>query len=75
MESSFESSVSTPREREAPEQAGWVRVGFLAVTTVLASGLVAAWWYKQTISKLRQAETDDKNPHFGIPETFSADEE
>jgi hypothetical protein len=41
-------------------------VGAVAAASALAGGLVAAWWYRNTLHKLRQAEESDQNPHFGI---------
>jgi hypothetical protein len=36
--------------------------------------LLAAWWYRNTLKKLQQADEDLQNPHFGIPEDDPADE-
>jgi len=49
-------------------------VGAVAAGSALAGGLLAAWWYRKTLSKLRQAEEDAKNPHFGIPADDPPDE-
>ena len=46
--------------------AGWFKVGAVAAASALAGGLVAAWWYRKTLSSLRQAEEDGQNPQFGI---------
>lgn len=45
---------------------GWFKVGTVAAASALAGGLLAAWWYSKTLKKLRQAEEDSQNPHFGI---------
>ena len=68
MTNSFESKVYVEPEAKASEPKGWIKVGLVAAATAFAGGLVAAWWYRQTIMKLRQAESDAQNPHFGIPE-------
>jgi hypothetical protein len=54
-------------------------MGVVAAATVLAGGLVAAWWYRKTLKTLRQAEDrqpeeSTSNPHYGIPEDDSTDE-
>jgi hypothetical protein len=46
----------------------------VAVASALAGGLLAAWWYRKTLKRLRQAEEDAQNPHFGIPEYDPAEE-
>jgi membrane associated rhomboid family serine protease len=74
MTNSLESSSSSKPQAEVGEPAGWFRVGIVAAASALAGGLLAAWWYRKTLKKLRQAEEDAQNPHFGIPEEDSADE-
>jgi len=54
--------------------AGWFKVGAVAAASALAGGLVAAWWYRKTLSSLRQAEEDGQNPQFGISGDDPADE-
>jgi hypothetical protein len=49
-------------------------VGTVAAASALAGGLLAAWWYRNTLKKLQQADEDLQNPHFGIPEDDPADE-
>jgi hypothetical protein len=66
MANSLESSESRPHSVEAAEPGGWLKVGAVAAASALAGGLVAAWWYRNTLHKLRQAEESDQNPHFGI---------
>ena len=46
---SFDPSPSDTRPR------GWFRVGVLAATSALAGGLAAAWYYRKTLTRLRQA--------------------
>jgi hypothetical protein len=46
----------------------------VAAASALAGGLVAAWWYRKTLSSLRQAEEDGQNPQFGISGDDPADE-
>jgi hypothetical protein len=74
MTNSLESYRSQPSEIEVSEPAGWLKVGAVAAASALAGGLLAAWWYRKTLAKLRQAEENGQNPHFGIPEEDRADE-
>jgi len=46
----------------------------VASISLLAGGLAAAWWYRKTLSKLRKAEENAKNPDFRISETHPEDE-
>jgi hypothetical protein len=43
-----------------------MKVGLVAVTSALAGGLAAAWWYRKTLASLQDAEEADNDPHFGI---------
>jgi hypothetical protein len=74
MTSYLESSSSADQQGEASEPARWLKVGAVATASALAGGLLAAWWYRKTLKRLRQAEEDTQNPHFGIPEGDHADE-
>jgi hypothetical protein len=40
---------STPEE-------GWLRMGLLAAASALAGGLAVAWYYRNTLTRLRQSE-------------------
>jgi membrane associated rhomboid family serine protease len=70
----LESSSYSAPEKDVGEPAGWLKVGAVAAGSALVGGLLAAWWYSKTLSKLRQAEEDAKNPHFGIPADDPTDE-
>jgi hypothetical protein len=74
MKTSLESSSFPGPGMEPEPLLGKFRVGVVAVTSVLAGGLLAAWWYRKTIKKLRQAEGEAQNPHFGILDGDPADE-
>jgi len=60
-------------EPESMRSGNRVRVGIVAVGSLLAGGLIAAWWYRKTLLKLRKAEEEAQNPHFGIPEHDPSD--
>jgi len=50
----------------------WVRIGLVAAATVVLGGMAAAWWYRKTLIRLRQAEETAGDPQFGIsPEDAS----
>lgn len=74
MENSLQSDGCTEETAAVKRPSGWVRSGAVAVTGALVGGLLAAWWYRNTLNQLRQAEADAKNPHFGIPIDPPADE-
>jgi hypothetical protein len=74
MTNSFKSSGSDGYDVKDGKPKGWIKVGLVAAATAFAGGIMAAWWYRQTIMKLRQAESDAQNPHFGISEDNPTDE-
>jgi hypothetical protein len=43
-----------------------MKVGAIAAASALAGGLPATWFYRNTLNKLRQAESDPENSAFGI---------
>ena len=62
MASDLESACLTTEGE--PERGGskWLKVGLVAAGTA-AAGLAAAWWYRKTLARLREAEeaADDTN--------------
>ena len=74
METHLESAVYQAQVPGTERSKRWRRVTFLAAASALVGGLAAAWWYKNTLSKLRQAEEYEGNPHFGTERDDSADE-
>jgi hypothetical protein len=74
MTNPLESESSSESGKDSAEPAGWLKVGAVAAGSALVGGLLAAWWYRKTLSKLREAEEDGKNPHFGIPREDPTDE-
>lgn len=71
MPSDLNSDTSTPQP-SAPGQevpagtrpSGWLKVGVIAAASAVAGGLAAAWFYKKTLTQLRQAANDGHNPEF-----------
>jgi len=62
MSNDLESSASKrPRPVAASAEpgalpSGWVKVGAIAAASALLGGLAAAWFYRKTLSQLREAE-------------------
>jgi hypothetical protein len=56
LESAIYKHASQRDLRKAGRTAGWLRVGFLAAASALAGGVAAAWYYRKTLARLRQAE-------------------
>jgi hypothetical protein len=75
MANSLESSTSSSSQTEAQTQPGWLKLGVVAAASVLAGGLAAAWWYRKTLTQLRQTEEKPENSHFGISGNDSGDED
>jgi membrane associated rhomboid family serine protease len=74
MANSLDPSTSPAAESDSAQPGGWFKVGAVAAASALAGGLVAAWWYRKTLSRLREADENAHNPHFGIPEADPHDE-
>lgn len=62
MTSTLKSSVSAavnsePRaSRRSAAPHGWLKVGAVAAASAVLGGLAAAWFYRKTLSRLREAE-------------------
>jgi hypothetical protein len=75
MANSLESSEFPVSDVAAAQPADWLKVGVVAAGSALAGGLLAAWWYRRTLIKLRLAAEDSQHPDFGIPLENTADED
>jgi hypothetical protein len=62
----LESDTSPQTQTETIPASEWLKLGIVAAASVLAGGVAAAWWYKSTLKKLRQADQKPINPHYGI---------
>ena len=51
-----EDAVQEPAEKPGKVQRGWVGMAVLAAGSALVGGLAAAWFYRKTLTLLRQAE-------------------
>jgi hypothetical protein len=68
------SDSSAGSQLPAERAHGWLKVGVIAAASVLAGGLAAAWWYRETLTKLHQTEAGPANPEFGTSVYEPADE-
>jgi hypothetical protein len=66
MASNLESAPLATAQESGEGRSGWVKVGFVALASAMAGGLAAAWWYRKTVAKLREAEAAADDPHFRI---------
>lgn len=64
--------ASSLRMGSGTPQNGWVRVGAIAVASALVGGLAAAWFYRKTLSLLREA--GDEAPESRINEAGSQED-
>ena len=74
MTNSLESSTSSTSQSAGSASTRWLKLGAVAAASVLAGGVAAAWWYRKTVTQLRQAEERPSNPHYGIYGDDPADE-
>lgn len=69
----LESLTSLPKPEAKASFQSWIKVGAIAAASALAGGLAAAWYYRKTLDRLREAESLNENPDFDIPEDESED--
>jgi len=69
MASIPESAVYRHEFDRSPAQAApsrsWLRVGFVAAASAVAGGVAAAWYYRKTLARLRQADGVVGEPPIG----------
>ena len=73
MTSHLDSSTSPDAQPHRAAAPGWLRVGIIAGASALAGGIAAAWWYRKTLTTLREAENHPPNPEFKNLEEDTAD--
>lgn len=56
------------------EPSGWMKIGLVAIASVVLGGMATVWWYRKTLIRLRQAGESATNSQFGISDSDSADE-
>jgi len=62
MASDLESAVAPEVTPSNGRPSGWLRVGMVAAASALAGGLAAAWYYRKTLARMRQAEENTPDP-------------
>ncbi len=79
MTSNLKSSVSAAASPEGQPRGvgaaphGWLKVGAVAAASAVLGGLAAAWFYRKTLSQLREAEDGVPSSEAGITEDESAE--
>jgi hypothetical protein len=68
----FDSEASLAASQNRTPMAAWLKVGVVAAASALAGGLAAAFFYRKTLTHLRNAEPDNSN--FGILDRGTDDE-
>ena len=70
----MESEISKTREVASPVEPSdaashdWLKVGTIAAASALVGGLAAAWFYRRTLSRLREAENEIPDAKTGTTE-------
>jgi hypothetical protein len=62
MEADVESGSSKDQQASNPRSSNWLRIAFFTAGSALAGGLAAAWWYRKTLTKLRETGEMSQNP-------------
>jgi hypothetical protein len=74
MTNDVESKISETKElgsnseRHDRASLGWLKVGSIAAASAVLGGLAAAWFYRKTLSRLREAENEIPEAATGITE-------
>ena len=58
----MESESSKEKVASPVPSSGWLKMGVVAAASALAGGLAAAWFYRKTLERLRQAEAHVPEP-------------
>jgi predicted phage tail protein len=68
MITDIESVTSDEGKVSHTQVRGWIKVTAATTVSMVLGGLAVAWWYRKTLTKLRETGENTKNPHFGMPE-------
>ena len=60
------SDISDNLKKARAHLPGWVKVGAVAAASALAGGLAAPWFYRKTLTRLQNAESEPENSNFRI---------
>lgn len=58
----MESESSQDKTLSSTPRSSWLKMGAVAAASALAGGLAAAWFYRKTLERLRQAEVEPPKP-------------
>jgi len=68
------SDLSNHLKKARTQFPAWMKVGAVAAASALAGGLAAAWFYRKTVTHLRNAELGPENSNFRIHTRGTDDE-
>ena len=71
----MESKVSAIAEPPNGTSPTWLKLAILTAASALAGGLATAWWYRKTLTKLRETGENPQNPDFGMHQKHSGFED
>jgi hypothetical protein len=60
--------------RRSPGRNGWVKMGAIAVASAVLGGMAAAWFYRKTLSQLREAENEIPDSESRLTEDESGED-
>ncbi len=72
--SSEETRPSLDSARRNPAPNGWLKVGAIAAASAVLGGIAAAWFYRKTLSQLREAENEISDSESKIIEDESGED-
>lgn len=71
----LDSEISTRTSEAGRRIPAWFKVSAVAAASAMAGGLAAAWYYRKSLSRLRNAELEPRNTDFGISDRDAAEED
>ena len=67
--SPLQGASADPATVASAPQRGWLKMGVVAAASALAGGIAAAWFYRNTLAQLRQAQSDGHDPEIRSSES------
>lgn len=68
-------SAATDAARQGTDpNSSWLKVGAIAAASALLGGLAAAWFYRKTLTQLREAENEIPDSEYRIIEDESGED-
>jgi hypothetical protein len=71
----LDSDVLQPDSTGGDGKRAWQKLGWVAAASAFAGGLAVAWWYRKTLTKLRESEESTQNTQFGISDDSPSSKE